>query len=70
LEKLLGNLKGKKKINTLDKCMLDWEKDKQQEGDEEELRLAARNGSLIIFLFASMDILRSFPFVSFVVLTH
>mmetsp|Transcript_28700 Transcript_28700/g.50514 ORF Transcript_28700/g.50514 Transcript_28700/m.50514 type:complete len:288 (-) Transcript_28700:309-1172(-) len=46
LDKLLSNLKGKNKINTLDKCQLDWEKDKEKEGDAEELQIASRNGEL------------------------
>jgi hypothetical protein len=43
---ILNGLKGKKKINTLDKCQLDWEKDKSIEGDGEELSLKAKNGEL------------------------
>jgi len=46
LDMLLSNLKGKKKMNTLDKCALDWEKDKAEEGDGDDLQLASKNGEL------------------------
>mmetsp|Transcript_30819 Transcript_30819/g.52169 ORF Transcript_30819/g.52169 Transcript_30819/m.52169 type:complete len:292 (-) Transcript_30819:202-1077(-) len=46
LDRLLGSLKGKKKMNTLDKCMIDWEKDKTEEGDGDDLKLAAKDGEL------------------------
>ncbi|GAB5370964.1 hypothetical protein AAMO2058_001538200 [Amorphochlora amoebiformis] len=46
LDALLSSLKGKNKINTLDKCQIDWEKDKDKEGDREDLAIASRNGEL------------------------
>jgi len=46
LDDLISSLKGPKKLNTLDKCAIDWEKDKAQEGDREELQIASRNGEL------------------------
>lgn len=46
LDSILLGLKGTKQINTLDKCQIDWEKDKDMRGDRDELEFKSKNGEL------------------------
>lgn len=46
LAQIVSELKGKKELSTLDKTKIDWEQDKELQGDAEELARLAKGGYL------------------------